>query len=434
MPNFEFKLNFKRGKNPTNLSFPKDGNLLEEKYLNSEGKNQLIPFENKKNTIMQFGKKIELLTSTIKEKSKTKQNWFKSFNFFKFNNLNKDWFRKNKLIFGLFGSGIVVSVIIISLLLNQKVTNKAQGSVAGVIVKSVTKNNQPTDAYKSWIADKLGQYYGPEEDFDTDQLSNEEEFIIGTDPKNEHTCNPDKTDAENLVELINPITCKLLDLSDEKSLEKFKKVVDFNAIKSKVFQSDAKNPKTEIVSENTDSILKQFNIDSLESLNKQEFNNTKLKAEQEAIRAKQFTIDKINKINQYMKETRSLEPYDRNNPIPVNGAVYLEVALKYKAPLKYVLAVAQRESRFGTDAFDKDGNLTRPGKYKNIFSMGLDDEGNNVGFETWEKGVESFGRWYKRFNDRGFSDCSKWRIYNPNGDYCKAIEETASGIEAYLNK
>ncbi|NJK70793.1 MAG: hypothetical protein HC932_00775 [Thermales bacterium] len=64
--------------------------------------------------------------------------------------------------------------------------------------------------------------------------------------------------------------------------------------------------------------------------------------------------------------------------------------------------------------------------------MGLDDSGNNIGFETWEKGVESFGRWYRRFDDAGVLDCNKWRIYNPNGDYCAHVEETANGIDYFL--
>jgi hypothetical protein len=63
--------------------------------------------------------------------------------------------------------------------------------------------------------------------------------------------------------------------------------------------------------------------------------------------------------------------------------------------------------------------------------MGL-TETSSSGFNTWEEGVESFGKWYKRFQDRKVPDCSKWRIYNPNGDYCTKVETLADEIEAYL--
>lgn len=451
MSDFDFNKNFISGKtNSKILAHDDPGLALESKYIENKNQlNQLVPIKSSELSLYKL-RQINKPKNFVEEKKvKTKFNLISSFtrladtHWFKLKK-NEDFVKPNDYsirktkwyLYGIIAVSSILTIFIITSIFSQKVTNVAQGQVAGVVEKGKSKIllNEPTEAYKSWISDKLGSYYLPEEDLDGDQLTNEEEFIIGSEPNNPNTCNPKKTDAENLVEFINPVTCKSIDLSDSVAMDKFKKVVDFNSIRSKVIQNDAKNIKEESKNDADNSIQKLFGLNSLESLNKQEFNSSKFKTELDLIKTKQDSIDKINKINQYMKETRSLEPFDRNYPIPVNGAVYLEVSLKYNVPLKYTLAVAQRESRYGTDAYDKDGNLTRPGKYKNIFSMGLDDSGNNVGFETWEKGVESFGRWYKRFNDRGFSDCSKWRIYNPNGDYCKSIEETASQIDYYLNK
>jgi hypothetical protein len=446
MSDFDFNLNFVSNKashkppvNKTDTNDDNPGKSLESKYIDNNGKtNQIIPIP--KSTLallnLKTTKIADIDSSIVSEKKSGKFDPFKKLNFRDRFRLPSFKFAKRWKFAAIIGVFAILLGLILSSIFSNKITNSAQGGVAGVSEKIKPKKvgKDTTDAYKSWIGDKLGSYNEPNDDFDVDQLTNEEEFIIGSEPNNPNTCNPKKTDAENLVEFINPVTCKSIDLSDSTAMEKFKKVIDFNTVRSKVMQLEAKNTKDEPQTNTSGSVLALFGVSSLENLNKQEFNSSKFKSELDLIKVKQESIDKINRINQYMKETRSLEPFDRNYPIPVNGAVYLEVSLKYNVPLKYTLAVAQRESRFGTDAYNKEGNLTRPGKYKNIFSMGLDDEGNNVGFETWEKGVESFGRWYKRFNDKGVSDCSKWRIYNPNGDYCKSIEETASQIETYLNK
>ena len=330
------------------------------------------------------------------------------------------------------GALLTSGLILTTIFAKSNTTVASKKEVAGAFEK-IRVTNEPTEAYKSWVTDKLGSYAGPNEDADADGLTNDEEFMIGSDPNNSHSCNPNKTDAQNLIELINPVTCQPIDVNDTTALEKYKKLVNFDAIHSKIVTNIVSAVEPDKKTSNT-SLSGVFGVNSLESLNKVEFSDVQLKTELEAIKVKQGYISKINKINQYMKETRSLEPFDRNLPIPVSGSVYLQVSQDYNTPLKYVLAVAQRESRFGTDVYDKDGNLTRPGKYKNIFSIGLDDSGNNIGFETWEKGVVSFGKWYKNFQDRGVSDCNKWRIYNPNGDYCKSIEETASQIDYYLNR
>jgi hypothetical protein len=344
-------------------------------------------------------------------------------------------------------TGITIVCLFVTLLIGFGIYSRGNSSfssqakqVAGARgTKSEEKSVTDEDrAYISWVEEKLQKNAEKEEDEDEDQLTNYEEFLIGTDPKNPKTCGNEKTDAENIVDFVNPLTCDEINLNDAKEVEKFKKLIDFDTVNKKVARAEAAIPpltsKTPDQKDAGESLLGTFGATSLESLNKQQFTADKLKTDIDSIQEKQKYIVLIEKINKYMRTYRSLEPLDRNYEIPVNGAVYLEVSLKYKTPLKYVIAIAQRESRFGTDRYTNSGNLTRPGKYQNIFSMGLDDSGNNIGFETWEAGVESFGKWYKRFNDRGVSDCRKWQIYNPNGDYCKLVEETASQIEAYLQK
>jgi hypothetical protein len=351
----------------------------------------------------------------------------------------------------LLGKGMLIAALFVGLLVMVTVFGSANGGnkpFQKQEVKGVTSGNEakqvsdkqpeqkkPTEPteYKKWITEKLGVYSDGLEDADGDQLTNNEEFIVGTEPKNAHSCDPNKTDSENLIELINPVSCKAIDMQNPAEVEKFRKVIDFQTVKTKIVNKDVNSVQPAPQNQST-TVSGLFGVASLEALNKQEINADKLKTDLENLKRKEDVIKKIDRINQYFKQYRSLEPFDRNYPIPVNGAVYMEVAQQYKVPLKYVIAVAQRESRFGTDRYTKEGDLTRPGKYQNIYSRGLDDEGNNIGFETWEKGVESFGKWYKKFHDRGVSDCAKWRIYNPNGDYCKAVEDTANEIEVYLNK
>jgi hypothetical protein len=117
----------------------------------------------------------------------------------------------------------------------------------------------------------------------------------------------------------------------------------------------------------------------------------------------------------------------------VHAGKYLEISLKYDIPLKYMLAIARTESRYGTDRYTNSGNLTRPGQHKNIFSIGLDDSGNNWTFKTWEEGMEAMGKWWKKFDEKGISVAKRLKIFNPNGDYPRKIELLANEIEKFLS-
>ncbi len=317
-----------------------------------------------------------------------------------------------------------------------------QGEVQGVSESIDPATEEPemgefgTDAYQDWIVEKTGNIELAQGDLDSDGLTNMEEFLISTDPLNVSTCGGDLSDSQKLVNLIDPVTCSEINVDDKASIKKYEDVIDINKIKKNLYEdiiNEEPALETTPVADTSDgSLISIFGAESIEDLNGKEIDTTNIEKQIEVLQQQASYVDLIEKVDQYIQKSRSLEPFDRDYAVPVSGAVYVDVSIRYDVPLKYVLAVAQRESRFGTDRYTKNGNLTRPGQYQNIYSMGLDDSGNNIGFETWEKGVESFGKWYRRFDDAGVSDCRKWRIYNPNGDYCAHINETSSQIEFFL--
>jgi hypothetical protein len=338
-------------------------------------------------------------------------------------------------------SGIMIKLLLASVFITFSVSGlffwnnfnsslNSGGQVAGA--SEINEKYSDYEEYKVWIQEKANGYFSPEEDKDEDGLTNYEEFLIGSNPTSKNTCDEKVTDMENLLALKNPASCELINLENSKELEIFSKIIDFEMVKENFIE----NEKVEPVEGETGAVNTQKNL--LEVFNVASYNELDA-VDDQAIADARATLDKkkeylnlIQKVDQYVKKYRSFEAYDRNYKEPVHPATYLQVSLEYDVPLKYVLAVARKESRFGTDRYDASGNLTRPGKYQNIYSIGLDDSGNNTTYESWEEGVKGFGRWYQSFEQRGVEDCRKWRIYNPNGDYCQVIENLASEIQLFL--
>ena len=287
--------------------------------------------------------------------------------------------------------------------------------------------NEPD--FDVWGVEKTGQIIPQTRDDDNDGLTNLEEFKLGTDPKNSNTCSPDKTDGQNLLELINPLTCQKIDLNNPEEEEKFGSLIEFDNIKqsliSNINQTSKPNSNT-----NNSGLLATFGVSSYQDL--ENYDTSKIDNELKIIEQKKRDLNAINKIKNYISKYRSFESFDRGYESPVSAAKYLEVSQNYNVPLKYILAMAQLESRFGTDRYDANGNQNRIGRYKNIYSIGLSST-DSMGFETWEQGVEAFGKWYKYFQDRGVGDCQKWRIFNRNGDYCSKVENQADTIDRFLN-
>lgn len=303
--------------------------------------------------------------------------------------------------------------------------NKAEEAVAGV-VETVFESQEEEVEYKKWSQDKAQKELDPTLDEDDDGLLNLEEFYLDTDPTKAKSCDKN-TDSENLFDFINPKTCEPIDPENEEEMANFSKVINIPHVHER-FQESINESDTETL--NSNSLYEVFGVSDIKqiSLNQED----KLENNLNTVKLQQEYIETINKIDNYIKKYRSYGPYDRDYDEPVHPATYLEVSLKYNTPLKYVLTIARLESRFGTDRFTSTGAPTRIHKYENIYSMGLDDSGNNMSFGSWEGSVESFGKWYQRFEEKGVSDCSKWRIYNPNGDYCSKVESVAADIEMYL--
>jgi len=285
------------------------------------------------------------------------------------------------------------------------------------------------EEYKTWIEQKTGTEAEPQDDIDNDQLSNYEEFILESDPISANTCNPEVTDSQNLFAFINPVTCKPIDFNNPQEAEKFEGLISFSNLQQG-FLKDVVTETPNPTAANSSSLLNLFGVENYTQLDS--ITSEQLDAQLAQKTTKKEYLRLVGRIDDYVKQFRSYEALDRNYPAPVHPATYLEVSLKYQVPLKYTIAIARTESRFGTDRYTASGNLTRPGQFQNIYSMGLTDGGQNLKFNKWEDGVEAFGKWYKKFNDRGVSNCAKWRIYNPNGDYCSKIEALAASIDIYL--
>jgi hypothetical protein len=283
------------------------------------------------------------------------------------------------------------------------------------------------EEYKKWIlSQNSSQYSAPTDDLDNDQLTNYEEFILQTNPKTANTCDKESTDIENLLKLVDPVTCKQIDLNNNNLVAKYSQVINLPNIQAqlvKSLDSDAQKPAT------PENLLQLFGVDAYSKIDSLTEDQVSKEIMQKNTKIEYLRT--IKKIDSYIEKYRSYKTGDRDYPTPVRGAVYLDVSLRYNTPLKYSLAIARLESRFGTDRFTPSGELTRPAQYQNIYSMGLTDSSSS-GFNTWEAGVESFGKWYKRFEDRKVSDCAKWKIYNPNGDYCSKVEALATEIDSYL--
>jgi hypothetical protein len=282
-------------------------------------------------------------------------------------------------------------------------------------------------AYTEWISQQTGLSLHSQDDLDEDGLTNGEEFLLSTDPKDAHTCKSAKTDLENLLKLIDPVTCEQLNLDKKEDLERFGQVVHVPTISQKLFAYEDSQDEQEPIG---NSLYEVFEVDNLNDIDF--INESAFQREIELNKKREEYSEVLMRIDQYITNNRSYEEFDRNYATPVGAVVYLETSIQYDVPLKYVLTVARLESRFGTDRYTRSGSLTRPGAHQNIYSIGLDDSGNNLTYSSWEEGVYAFGRWYRYFDDKGVPDCQKWRIYNPNGDYCAKVEKYAAEVQVYV--
>jgi len=314
----------------------------------------------------------------------------------------------------------------VSAIYHNQTDNHSISQVAGVREDLSGTLIYDESTYSSWITAKVGLFVPAYLDLDGDGLTNLEEFWLNTDPTQKSTCNAN-TDLDNLLQLIHPATCQPLDLQNPELDGSLIQIFHFPTLAQKLFLAQNGEPESK---SGRESLYDIFQVQDLSQINPS--NRVAIEKEISLNTKKNEYLLILQRINDYIIKHRSYEEYDRNYPVPVSPAVFLETSLRYKVPLKYVLAVARLESRFGTDRYTKTGQLTRPGAHQNIFAIGLDDSGNNLTFNSWEESVYAFGRWYRYFDDKGVSDCRKWRIYNPNGDYCAKVEKLAEEIEQFI--
>jgi hypothetical protein len=339
-----------------------------------------------------------------------------------------------------------------------------------------------TVGYEKWIAsNNLGKYSPPGDDLDKDGLNNYEEFLIGSNPTNKNSCSVGTTDNQNLLNLIDPTTCQPINFTAPGQISRFKELLNITpefiskyqnqSIQNQSFDTPSVQVDSTIISVSTSSanmvtdILHVPNgeVDSSKAAifieastkilsPKLTVQNVFIEKAPEIKAAEQVKTAEItelvkepkveipapkNSVNvfavqQYIDQYRSYDNYDNQIQNPVSAQYFIDMSARYKVPLKYSLAMARSESRFGTDQFNQDGSDNRIGRHLNMYSIGLDDAGGSITYPSWEAGVDAFGRWYTKFENQGYSDCAKWRIYNPNGDYCQKIENLASQIENYI--
>jgi hypothetical protein len=103
--------------------------------------------------------------------------------------------------------------------------------------ESITKSDLQIkmEAYSQWMK-KLnnGQYIDPNTDSDKDTLTNYEEFVIGSNPLSAFSCNENINDSENLLNLINPSTCRGIDLQDPNDIKTFGDIVNLPLLQTQI--------------------------------------------------------------------------------------------------------------------------------------------------------------------------------------------------------
>jgi Mannosyl-glycoprotein endo-beta-N-acetylglucosaminidase len=336
-------------------------------------------------------------------------------------------------------------------------------------VQADKTKNQKIENYDKWIiGSNIDKYSPPGDDIDNDGLNNYEEFLIGSNPINKNTCNPAVDDNQNLINLVDPANCLPIDFSVQGQLQKFKDILNITPELEQKYQNQGiQNQAIEIplvikslisVSQSSAAIVTDIvPLPSIETSPPTKPTFIEVSAEIKApkiitenqiasipfVESKKVEVEKVETIEpkssvnaasvqQYIDQYRSYDKYDNQIANPVNADYFINMSEKYGVPLRYTLALARSESRFGTDQFNQDGSGNRIGRHLNMYSIGLDDDGGSITYPSWEAGVDAFGRWYTKFENQGYSDCAKWRIYNPNGDYCQKIENLANQIQNYI--
>ncbi|MCS6961098.1 MAG: glucosaminidase domain-containing protein [Deltaproteobacteria bacterium] len=119
------------------------------------------------------------------------------------------------------------------------------------------------------------------------------------------------------------------------------------------------------------------------------------------------------------------------NP-PISVRTFLEICAKYNVDPTLALAQAILETRFGTVGIGA--------RLRNIFNVGITDEGGTIEYKSFEEGVEAYCRllstkYHKRAEEFLASDCKRkdgWGRYATDKLYAKKIHILVSKIRSHL--
>lgn len=166
--------------------------------------------------------------------------------------------KRHALIVSSIASLMIVGSLAISNLSNPSVNNEKIANAAFNPIQ--TELIQKKDAYSIWIKNlNKGVFIDANTDSDKDGLTNFEEFVIGSNPFDTNSCNKNVSDQENLINLINPATCKGIDLENPQDIKTFGDIVNLPLIKTQIGQ------KKDLIESNSSSFISSKSSSSSEN-------------------------------------------------------------------------------------------------------------------------------------------------------------------------
>ncbi|NJK70795.1 MAG: hypothetical protein HC932_00785 [Thermales bacterium] len=149
--------------------------------------------------------------------------------------------------------------------------------MAGASVIQEPETDEASAAYKEWMLEYSADLELPDEDLDVDGLTNMEEFLIGSNPAKATTCGDKRKDAEKLIELTDPVTCKQISLENVQAIKKYEEIVDFDKLRNSFFKEIIKEESAETEQKvDANSLQSVFGVDSVEGLNSVSLDKSKI--------------------------------------------------------------------------------------------------------------------------------------------------------------
>lgn len=176
-------------------------------------------------------------------------------------------------------SFLLIAFMVVSLKTNLQISDSTKRSARADQLEFQEDINLELTQYKSWLynynsgldpGDAANDYSA---DIDLDGLSNYEEFLIGSNPTTAYSCNPKITDAQNLVNLINPVNCKAINLENPLVANVFYKLIptlnpqiNFGSASTQVLMSSLSSISADSNSNSKVEIVPQEPVSSISSL------------------------------------------------------------------------------------------------------------------------------------------------------------------------